>query len=274
MTDAIGATDPDADLLYLFGFVAGDIPADWKIAGLTEESTARIVELPGADLRAAVQSVEASSWTGPEAEERLRDVEWVGPRAVRHEAILEELERRGAVFPMRFSTLFRSRNSLEERVRGDRDTIDEYLTLAARREEWSVKGYLHRDEARRHLDQHDDGPSSGTDYLKQKSKERESSGAVESWLRDLAPELFETYRSTAADAAVRDSVEGPDEEAETAFHWAFWIESDDLPDFQRVSDRLQPRLDASGLELRIEGPWPAYSFRPQLDSGVVDSPET
>lgn len=269
MTTVSDIAMAETRLLYVYGLVGETVPVGWEATGLTEETTATVRNVPGTGLRALVQTVDREVWTGPESDERLQNIEWVGPRACRHEALVEQLDEQGAVFPMRFATLFSGPEALADRIQDQRAPIVEYLRAADVHREWSVKGLLDRDRANRALTSgaRDAAAStSGADYLKRRAEQQSAGDRVAEWLEEVAPPIYEAFGAIADAAAVRTGVEAPDDEAETAFHWAFWVHDDRLEAWTGVRDQLPSTLREHGLELAIEGPWPGYSFRPSFDA--------
>ena len=54
------------------------------------------------NLCAVLSEVRLEDFCGGAAELRMRDLAWVGPRALRHEAVVEEVMRHSPVLPARF----------------------------------------------------------------------------------------------------------------------------------------------------------------------------
>jgi hypothetical protein len=254
-------------LIYVYALLGDAVPAGWWTEGLNGRD-AEVLGVPGTQFRALVQSVDAAIWTGAGADERLQDVEWVGPRAYRHEALVEQIDDRGAVFPMRFATLFSGTEALVDRLTARRRAITEFLDEATDHGEWSVKGHLDRATASAKLGsgaRDASQSSSGADYLKRRAEKQSTGEQVEEWVREVAPPMFDAFAAVATDAAVRTGVDGPDDDTETAFHWAFWVPDAQLEQWTGVQDRLPESVRETGLELAVEGPWPGYSFRPTFD---------
>ena len=99
------------------------------------------------DLCAVVGEVPLEDFCGPAAELRMQQLAWVGPRALRHESVVEQVMRHSPVLPARFGTLFSSQESLAEFLDIHRKTISQFLERVADQEEWSIKGLLDRKQA-------------------------------------------------------------------------------------------------------------------------------
>jgi len=52
---------------------------------------------------------------------------------------------------------------------------------------------------------------------------------------------------------------------EMVLNWAFWTAREDADDFRARVDRANEQNDQQGLLLQLSGPWPPYSFLPNLD---------
>ena len=93
---------------------------------------------------AIASEVAVEDFCGAAAAVRLRDAAWVGPRAARHEAVVEEAMRGSPVLPVRFGTLFLNQEELAEFLDQQRTVISEFLEQVSGLEEWSVRGLLDR----------------------------------------------------------------------------------------------------------------------------------
>src|SRR5208337_309796 len=145
--------------LYLFCFARASRLGELEGAGVDGQhplsvfrTTAGAVRQPPLRAVCAVLSeARLEDFCGEAAELRLRDLAWVGPRALRHEAVVEEVMRHSPVLPVRFGTLFSSQERLAEFVDRHGAAISQFLERVADQEEWSVRGLLDRRQAGRAL---------------------------------------------------------------------------------------------------------------------------
>ncbi len=96
--------------LYCLGPAAG-LP---RIAAAGVDERSRVSLWFCDEIGAVLSEVPLDDFRGEQAEARLRDLSWLGPRVCRHEAVIEEAMRRGPVLPARFATLFASADSLQD----------------------------------------------------------------------------------------------------------------------------------------------------------------
>src|SRR5208337_1782624 len=141
--------------LYLFCFARASRLGELEGAGVDGQhplsvfrTTAGAVRQPPLRAVCAVLSeARLEDFCGEAAELRLRDLAWVGPRALRHEAVVEEVMRHSPVLPVRFGTLFSSQELLAEFLDKHGAVISEFLERVTDQEEWSVRGLLDRRQA-------------------------------------------------------------------------------------------------------------------------------
>ena len=64
------------------------------------------------DLAAVWSPVPVEDFCGSEAEERMLDLTWIGPRVIRHQEVVAGVMRHSPVLPARFGTIFSSSANL------------------------------------------------------------------------------------------------------------------------------------------------------------------
>ena len=67
------------------------------------------------------------------------DPEWVVPRVLRHERVVETVLSRGPILPVRFGALFATRQALMAWVAANRAAISGFLDHVSDKEEWTVR---------------------------------------------------------------------------------------------------------------------------------------
>ena len=230
------------------------------------------------EIGAVFSEVEVAEFCGESSEVRLQDLAWLGPRVCRHEAVIEQLMSRAPVLPARFATLFTSVDSLQQPVRAHREAITGFFAQLGDQQEWAVKGLLDRAAALSGLGMslqaapQEPAPatSPGARYFQEK-------GIQARCERDLNLRLKEFCRRAAAalgqqSGAFRERkvlvpvAVGSD--AEVVLNWAFLLSPAALVDFRARLDRFNGGEAFPGLMLTLTGPWPPYSFAPDLSAGA------
>ncbi|MFP5213112.1 MAG: GvpL/GvpF family gas vesicle protein, partial [Acidobacteriota bacterium] len=143
----MNASEPESKAIYLFCFTRPDIHVEGM--GIDDETPLFLHSFEG--IGAVISRVSLDDFTGPDAEERMRDVEWIGPRALRHGRVIEQVMRSSPVFPARFGTIFTSMETLERAMSMRLGPVKEFLDLAETRDEWAVKAFLDVERMRKEL---------------------------------------------------------------------------------------------------------------------------
>lgn len=230
------------------------------------------------EIGAVLSRVELREFCGESAEAHLQDLAWLGPRACRHEAVIEELMSQAPVLPARFATLFKSLDSLQQTVLEHQEAITGFFAHLGDKQEWAVKGLLNRANALGILGSSDQpapddqvpATSPGARYFRRKRIKAEME-------RDLKRRLKEFCRRAAA--ALGAQADGFRERAvllpvaagidtEVILNWAFLLCPAALENFRAQLDRFNGDEAFPGLILTLTGPWPPYSFAPCLSSGA------
>src|ERR1035441_10767735 len=142
--------DNDEAALYLFCFARSGVVSPVQATGVDGQSAVAILQ-QSPDLCAVVGEVAREDFCGPAAERHMQQLDWVAPRAVRHEAVIEEVMASSPVLPVPFGTLFSSQEALSEFVEQHRETILSFLQRVTKCGEWSVKGWFDRKQAQKAL---------------------------------------------------------------------------------------------------------------------------
>ena len=234
---------------YLYCLTSGVGGEAAAASGVDERHPVLVLDCGG--IGAIYSEVELDEFVGPAAEARLQDLTWLGPRVCRHEAVIEQAMSRAAVLPARFATLFTSLESLE----------------------WAVKGLLDRstalEGALRKLSQPaaEEDRSPGARYFEQKrikaQAEREFNQRLKEHCRQTASAL-----SAAAGGFRERKAMPPEGGAEAVLNWAFLLAPAEIAEFRAALERLQGDVVFPGLRLALTGPWPPFSFVPDLSDGA------
>src|SRR5688572_21435986 len=125
---------------------------------------------PTEDLWLAVSTVPAQDYDEAALEAGLQDLDWLGPRAIAHEAVVEHFLACPAVLPMQLFTLFKTDERAVEYVLGKQARIERILDRIERHAEWGLRLTWDEQAARLATEQRHarDGPATGVAYLARK----------------------------------------------------------------------------------------------------------
>lgn len=265
--------------IYLFCFARREVLPGIAGPGLDERSP--VSSWAFRDVVAVLSRAPLKAFCGPSGEAHLQDLTWVGPRACRHEEVIERTMRHSPVFPARFGTLFSSLERLERLLETHYDTVSAFLNYAADKEEWGVKGLLDEAEAERHLLSAPSLalPSSpGARYLAERQRRAEVDRRLKSWAEGVGASVAEDLQGRAAESRSLRTLprEASGRDRSVAFNRAFLLLRSAREDFRLRVEQISAEHSAQGLTLELSGPWPPYSFCPSLGllAGAVQEAES
>ena len=265
--------DTSLKAIYLFCFArSAFLP---EIAGKGMDGENPLFLLPYRDIVAVAGMAPLDEFCGDLAESRMGDLEWVGPRACRHEQVVEKIMRHSPVLPARFGTIFLSLESLENRMKLHGHAIRAFLDRVSDTEEWSVKGLLNREKAaqkqfRRMLAGQADHLSSlpGARYLEQQRIRAAAGQELNQRLKEVNEGVAYDLSRIAIDWAVRKTLprKATGGEREMIVNWAFLVPTNVRADLCARVDRANAECADFELVFDLSGPWPPYSFCPVLEA--------
>jgi len=283
------------DPLYLYGFArpgfASEPPGEPVIGANAEDRWSRIrPNVRGMDERhppfywpyrgfaAVLSAVSQDEFCGPAAEANLQDLQWIGPRACRHQAVVEEALSLGPVLPARFGTLFSSLAAVAEYSALNAAAIGQFLDQVTGREEWGVKGFFDRGQAEtaclaRLEGQGQPAPSPGARYLQTQRLRLKVKEELTGWLDETCTTVLNEWTRLAPDFRPRRILPPAETtDLEIVSNWAFLVARIDVAEFRESLGRVNAQHGPGGLKWELTGPWPPYSFCPTL-AGPGAGPE-
>jgi hypothetical protein len=205
--------------------------------------------------------VPVKDFTGAEGESNLQDIAWLGPRLRLHGAVIDEVKTKGAVFTLPFGTLFSSLEALDDEMEARRDFIVSILHKVDRCDEWAFEGRLDRDLAleMQFAEKITSGQIAlsllpGRRHLEEKRIRREMAFDLDNCLQPHIEWVRTVLAENAKDFKLRSHTEN------LAFNWAFLVSSLDRDVFLQRADEAITKAAETGLNIRMTGPWPPYSF--------------
>ncbi|QFU84020.1 gas vesicle protein GvpL [Natronorubrum aibiense] len=210
---------------------------------------------------------------------------------VRHQTVVDEAgEAFGTPIPFQFDTILRGDDEgVREWLREEADTLERALSGLANHWEYRVEvveidpisdaELVDRDEQLQALESKIDDAGEGTAYLLEKQFDKRltelRAGRRESMTTDLKTRLDEQAREVhtlerSPTASLADDVTeaaGDGRDGETLCRLTILAHEDDETAIGSILDDVAA---TDGLEIRFTGPWPPYTFAPEL--GGDDEP--
>lgn len=243
---------------YCVVFAGTGLPA--RVAGVAGSALELIRH---ADLAVVVGRVPAGEYDEEPLRDHLEDMDWLERTARAHQSVIDEIAATTTLIPMRMCTVYRDEPGVVEMLRGDAEPLVRALTHLRGKAEWGVKAYVAW-SPEESAPEADDGLRTGTDYLRDRRRERDARRTGGARQRELCREIHEQLGATAEAALVnpaqRPEVSGREEPM--LLNGVYLVPDAERERFLSRVARLQERCSDEGLLVETTGPWPAYHFIP------------
>jgi hypothetical protein len=228
----------------------------------------------GERIWAVVSGVREADYSEDAVRIGLQNLEWVGRRAMAHEAVVEHFLTAPAVLPMQLFTLFTSDERLIEYVHRDRRRIDRILSRFERQVEWGVRLTFDEKAARDAVErEHSRTPpsprlrrtgtvreASGSDYLARKRDLLNVGRLQLTQARSEATRLYRALAREATEARRRSDTEQIAPGSRLLLDAAFLVPAGRSTAFRSALRQNTRALDGTGVVVTLTGPWPPYNF--------------
>jgi hypothetical protein len=223
------------------------------------------------DLAAVACAVPLADYGEGALEVKLADAAWTATRALRHERAVEHFARRATVLPLRFGTIYLSRENVARMLAGRAAQLRATLERLRGREEWGLNVYVERARLReqvaslserlREMETEEAAAPPGRAYLLRKKVDALRDEEARAETRRAASTIESELKSVCDGAArLRVIKDEAGEQGETAARLAFLVRREGFDDFRAAAERLAERYTPLGFRFELTGPWPAYNF--------------
>ena len=261
--------------IYLYCLARDGVPQDMALQGLEEHHSVR--QRTFKNITAFMSPISLHEFCGPEATSHMKDLSWVGPRACRHEAVVERAMDYSPVLPTRFGTIFSCLENLEAFISEHYDTISQFLDSVTDQAEWAVKGLMDRGKAREEFvalslaeeEKNLAQLSPGLRYFQERKIRTAAEKKLDAWLKEVSRVALKRLEPQASASQERPIVQTSAKGADgtVILNWAFLVPKDNMGNFLAMIDRTNRDHEQRGLVFKLSGPWPPYSFCPSLEAG-------
>jgi hypothetical protein len=199
----------------------------------------------------------------------LQQLDWVAPRALAHEAVVEHFLAAPAVLPMQLFTMFTGDERAVEHVVRDRRRIAGILKRIEGQVEWGLRLTLDLDankpagarkDAARSRRSSRNASEGGAAYL---ARKRDQLDWARTRLKKGRSEANRMYRAVSREATAarrRTATERAAPGSRLLLDAAFLVPARRATAFRAAVGRHARALKGAGLTVSLTGPWPAYNF--------------
>jgi hypothetical protein len=216
----------------------------------------------GRRLWAVASDVPAADYSEEALGRGLQNLEWVGRRAMAHEAVVERFLSAPALLPMQLFTLFTSDERLNEYVQRERRRLERILSRIEKHLEWGVRLAFDEKAARDAVERKHSRTIKvrGSDYLARKRDLLDVSRVQLEQARSEANRLFRALAQAATEARRRTDTEQAAPGSRLLLDAAFLVPAGRSTAFKSALQKKARTLDDAGVAVSLTGPWPPYNF--------------
>lgn len=241
----------------------------------------KVFTLSYGDINAAVSLVPFEEFGARPLERKVADLEWIAPRVLVHERIIEEIMAAYPVMPMRFCTIFASSDRIDGLVKVHHAKIIRFFSDIADKEEWGVKGYINGGQLEKAIKGLSPAVQPTAEKLKQASpgqaylwgKKRDL--AIKDGLNGMALQITEGVFQVLLARALKGvknkafKLEEHKEREEMILNAAFLVAKSGLRIFRGEVECIEEQYRSQGFAFKVTGPWPPYNFCPVFEDEAL-----
>ncbi len=205
-------------------------------------------------------SVPGREYSEASLQRGLQDLDWVGRRAMEHEAVVEHFLPAPAVLPMQLFTLFTSDERAVSHVARDKKRIARIMARIERQLEWGLRLTWDEKAVRETVERAHDRPVSGAAFLARKRDLLDVNRVQLTEARAAADRLYRAMAREATAARRRTATEQAAPGSRLLLDAAFLVPTRKAGAFRATLRRNTKTLGRSGLVVSLTGPWPPYNF--------------
>jgi len=217
----------------------------------------RAIEV-GERLWAIAQSVPEAGYSETALSRGLQNLDWVGPRAIAHERVIESFLSARALLPMPLFTLFTSDDRALQHVQSDGTRIRRLLKRVEGKVEWGLRLTFDEKAARAKVSRRP--VASGTEFL---ARKRDMLSIDRTRLKEAQTAADRVYKSVsrlAIAAQRRTSLERAAPGSRLLLDAAFLVSAGKSGAFRSAVRQQTRDVRAAGIGVSLTGPWPPYNF--------------
>jgi hypothetical protein len=229
-----------------------------------------------------------SAWTklipraeldGPQSESNLQDLEWLTPRVLAHEKIASVLSMSTTFYPCRFGVLFSDRALINDFIALNLSSLEEYFQQIANQEEYGLKIYLNEEiavaQCRKDLQNVGNSNSeTNSNYLKERLLDKQAKAKVALLVTECMDYFDQHLHYISSEFCHRriSSLHQSADQRQLIASMAILVARSKKPELASFIEEANKKFgNEQHIQCELTGPWPCYSFCPQLQSAKASS---
>lgn len=274
----IEVKDANKANIYCYCITEASDPVIGSLAGI--DSDYKPYSISHKDISMIVSKVSQDEFSEDRLKDAIEDIMWVGKYAVRHEAIVEAVMKCcSPLLPMRFCTIYRDEPRIKTILEENYLRFTEALNYLRDKEEYGVKIYVEKGVFKKRMESAsndiskdaDSGSISGRNYLLKRKIEKETQNILMKELSSRKNDIHSVISEWTTKFAANRIIDAGDKtKGETLISSiSYLVEDTYLERFHRAIRQLNNSYAHEGLRLVTSGPWPCYSFSPEIEQSTL-----
>ncbi|WP_349407380.1 GvpL/GvpF family gas vesicle protein [Pseudalkalibacillus sp. SCS-8] len=262
-------------LIYLYGFIRSSELTHSSLPSLEGfDRKSELYPIQGNTITAIVCGLDSNVYTEETLQQKVdQDVEWLKRKALHHhETLLSINEFFNPVIPLSFCTVYKSENSLINKMIENEQMISETLNTLDGTEEWNLKIYCDQDKVRDVLKQSSKELEAkrkeiqalppGRQYFEKKKLDKWVESQLESKNNQICERIHEKLKAFSIQQEVKStwSKEVTGSKDKMAWNSVFLLPEHRIKDYLKEIEREERAHGNNGWRFEVSGPWPAYHF--------------
>lgn len=240
----------------------------------------KVYTLPYKDIEAVITEVSRKEFDPKKIKSKLEDLKWAEEKIRNHEGVIEKAMKDSPVIPLKFLTLYETKESLGNVLEKQYKEFRKLLDRLKDKAEWGLKVYvIDKERLIESLKKEDkeivklkaeiSSKPEGVKYFLEKKMNEKILEKIDAQLDKHIKDIFEAFAPFSIENPVINKLlpaELTNKGKEMILNVSYLISKEKVGEFQKRVARLHEYYFPKGLWLEYIGPWPPYGFV-KLDHG-------
>lgn len=271
-------------LIYLYGLVPTEETKQISFPALEGmDKNNPIYTLCFDDITAFVCDLPSVEYSEEMLKEKIeQDMKWLQDKAMHHHETLLFLQKHYTLLPMKFCTVYKSKDSCQKRIVDNKEKTLSSLQLLKKSEEWNIKVYAHTNHFKSYLLTYSETIQKkkeeintlppGRQFFERKKIERLIEEETEKEQLSLCDHLHSEISPYAAYHTIKNnwSQKITGDSYSMCWNSIYLLSKSNVESFLKAISNKQALYKNMGLNIEVTGPWPAYhidTLRSEKDAG-------
>lgn len=263
------------ELIYLYGFIpTKEYEATSAPAAKGIDDDFELDFYVAGEITIAVCLVKEQEYNEEALKKKVEDMQWLQEKAFHHHQIVNGLHENYTVVPLKFGTIYKNEESLEQTIQKYGENIHRVFAQLEGHEEWSMKVYVDSDKYNKTVEVNNaeiekrkkeiEELPRGKQFFAKKKIDKVIEEKAEEEILDICEELHKKIELQSVETEIKKNWEKKLTDRKDDMYWnaAYLIPAAKV---EQVRQLVETKMKAaekedSGFVFEISGPWPPYHF--------------